>query len=68
MQLEKSQEDRIRRTARTRGYHVRKSRRSVSADNFGDYMLVDLAHNVVALGPRYDASLDDIEAFLAVQD
>ncbi len=65
MQLEKSQEDRVRRTARNRGYRVRKSRRSLSPDNFGDYMLVDLAHNVVALGSRYDASLDDIEAYLA---
>jgi hypothetical protein len=64
MQVEKSQEDRVRRMACRRGYRVRKSRRSASLDNFGDYMLVDLAHNVVALGSRYDASLDDIEAFL----
>jgi hypothetical protein len=64
MQGEKSREDRVRRTACRRGYQVRKARGSISLDNFGDYMLVDLARNLVALGSRYDASLDDIEAFL----
>jgi hypothetical protein len=65
MQIEKAREGRVRRMARRRGYLVRKSRRSVSLDNFGNYMLVESQRNLVALGSRYEAKLDDIEAFLA---
>ena len=63
----KSQESRICSKAARAGYRVCKSRQWKHVphlDNFGEYMLVDAANNLVVLGQRYDASLDDIEAYL----
>lgn len=58
-------EDRVRRLARKRGFILRKSRAPVlHANNHGEYMLVDTANNCVALGGQYDASLEDVVAFL----
>jgi hypothetical protein len=38
------------------------------SDDFGGYMLLEANRNLVVLGERYDATLDDIEAFfIAVQ-
>jgi len=54
------------RLATARGYRVCKSPRERVPDFeiFGRYMLVDMARGIVVLGARYDASLDDIAAFL----
>ena len=42
-----------------------KSRRYVDGwDNQGAYMLFDARQNLVVLGPRYDAALDEIEEWL----
>ena len=57
-------ESAIRRRAQSRGYGVVKSRRAYSIDNLGEYMLVEHRTNGVALGVRYDATLEDIAAFL----
>lgn len=54
----------VRRLARRYGYTVRKSRRSESLDNLGLYMLVESDRNLVVLGSRFDATLDDIADFL----
>jgi hypothetical protein len=64
---EESLENRIRGHASRRGYRVKKSRQwkhVPNGDNFGDYMLIDTATGFVVLGSRFDASLEDIEAFL----
>lgn len=62
----KAQEARVRRLARREGYRVCKSRdRSTHINNRGEYMLVETARNLVVLGSDYDASLANIEAFLA---
>jgi hypothetical protein len=55
-------ERRVRRSARSWGYQVLKSRKGRSADNFGQYMVVD-PHNTVVLGSRFDATLEQIEDF-----
>jgi hypothetical protein len=34
------------------------------SNNLGEYMLLDAARNLIVLGQRFDATLDDIEAFL----
>lgn len=62
----KSDESRVRAKAQRAGYAVRKSRqRKVpNLDNFGQFMLIDIDHNGAVLGSRFDASIDDIEAFL----
>ena len=55
----------LRRLARREGYLLRKSRsRTIHADNFGEYMLVDVGLNIPALGARYDASLEEIADYL----
>ncbi len=62
-----TQECRVRSRARRAGYRVRKSRQwkhVPNLDNFGEYMLIDADRNFVVCGSRYDATLDDIEAFL----
>ena len=64
--INKRQEQRMRALARRHGYLVRKSRRAVSLDNLGDYMLVEAARNIVVCGERYDATLEEIAQFLSV--
>ena len=61
------QESRVRSKAARAGYRVCKSRQWKHVphlDNFGEYMLVEAANNLVVLGQRYDATLDDIEEYL----
>jgi hypothetical protein len=64
--IAKSQEDRIRRLARHHGYALRKSRARKQlprSDNHGEYMLINPQRNTAVLGERFNATLDDIEAF-----
>jgi hypothetical protein len=63
----KTQECRVRRKAARAGYRVVKSRQwkyVPHSNNLGEYMLLDAARNLIVLGQRFDATLDDIEAFL----
>jgi hypothetical protein len=57
-------ESAIRARAQRAGYAVRKSRRMLSLDNHGQYMLVDADHNWVVRGKRFDFTLEDIADFL----
>ena len=58
-------ESAIRRKAKRYGYFVRKSHeRTFHSNNLGEYMLLDVQHNVPILGWDYDASLEDIAEFL----
>ena len=61
---EKSRELSLRRKAGRLGYSLRRSRKQLSVDNDGGYMLVDIESNSVAAGSRFELSLDDVEAFL----
>jgi len=61
---QKTRENRLRRAAARDGYRMTKSRRRLSLDNFGDYMLFDASSNFVAFGFRFDADLDDVDHFL----
>jgi hypothetical protein len=58
-------ESTIRRKAKRHGYYVTKSRETFHSNNLGDYMLLDVQHNVPILGWNYDASLEDIAEFLS---
>jgi hypothetical protein len=47
-----------------RGYVVRKSRQRKcvpNSNNFGDYMLIDAYRNLIVLGEKFDATLQDIK-------
>ena len=58
-------ESTLRRLAREHGYALRKSRAGESADQRGEFMLIDADNNAVVLGERFDATLADISEFLA---
>lgn len=61
---EKARENRLRKQAARQGYGIKKSRAKESLDNRGGYMVFNLAFNSIEFGARFDATLDDIEAFL----
>lgn len=63
---EGNRERRVRRSAYRHGLGVRKSRarKYLHSNNRGGYMVLD-ERNIVVLGERFDASLDDIETFIA---
>jgi hypothetical protein len=57
----------LRRRSWRRGYCIRKSRQRKhlpNVDNRGEYMLIDAGANIIVLGSRYDATLEDIASFL----
>ncbi len=53
-------EARARRAARGAGMVVRKSRRELSLDNCGGFMLVDPRTNFPVDGSRYDMTAEDV--------
>ena len=55
----------LRARARKLGYAIHKSRsRSIHEDNLGRYALVKEDSNLVVLGERFDASLEEIAEYL----
>jgi hypothetical protein len=55
----------LRARARKLGYAIHKSRsRSIHEDNLGRYALVKDDNNLVVLGERFDASLEEIAEYL----
>src|ERR1700730_16558026 len=64
LKMSTTTESAVRARAKRNGYLLRKSRRSIDLENFGQYMLVDADTNTVALGSRFDADLDAIAKFL----
>ncbi len=60
--IDTAQENRVRQLAAGLGYRLMKSRQDIHLDNLGEYQLVD--RNGVVLGSRFEASLDQIEAYL----
>jgi hypothetical protein len=60
---DKVQENRLRRWARRLGLTLRKSRRMISLDNRGGYMVVNLNNWIVA-GERFDLTAADVESLL----
>ena len=62
----KTSEARTRRLAAFAGYVERKSRTRIDGiRNFGCFMLVDACTNVVALGSRYDATLEELSGHMS---
>lgn len=57
-------ENKYRRMLKDRGYTLRKSKKPISPDNLGGYMIVDIYDNCVVLGSRYELTLDDVRDFL----
>ena len=62
-----TQEHRVRTLAARHGYRVEVSRQPLHEDNRGQFQLIESDRRVVVLGERFDAALDDIEAYLRRQ-
>ena len=63
-----TQENRVRKLSASRGYRVAISRQPLQRDNAGRFQLIESDRNMVVLGERFDASLDEIEAYLMKAD
>lgn len=61
---EKNMENKLRRALYKAGYSLHKSRKAISADNLGGYMIVMNTINGVAAGSRFELDLDDVKDFL----
>ena len=65
MTANKTQEQRLRRALNKCGYSLCKSRKRISFDNFGGYMIVDRSVGCVVAGSRFDLSAENVQDFLA---
>ena len=61
-------ENRVRKLAARLGYRLEVSRLPLHTDNRGKFQLIESDRNMVVLGERFDASLDDIEAYLTQKE
>lgn len=62
-------ESTVRSRASRMGYSIQKSRaRMISLDSHGEYRLVWTAQNSICLGEHFDATLEDIDAYLDDDD
>lgn len=61
-------ENKYRRMLKKQGYSLRKSNKPISPDNLGGFMIVDEYNNSVALGSRYELSLNDVRDFLDLHE
>lgn len=62
--VEKALEQRARRKAKGAGYVARKSRKNLgSADNYGQFMLVEASTNRIEAGERFDLGAEEVIAF-----
>lgn len=60
----KNKEQQLRRALNKLGYSLHKSRTSISIDNLGGYMIVDIYGNHAVAGSRFELSLDDVAEWL----
>ena len=58
-------EDMLRERVRARGFEMRKSQGAAPPANQGQYMIYDPVTGGVLLGHRFDATLADIERWVA---
>jgi hypothetical protein len=59
------QENRVRRTAKRRGFILKRSRRrDPQALDYGKYWLIDVQHGGSVYADQWGVELDDVEAWL----
>ena len=62
--MEKKNEMQLRRSLAKIGLQLSKSRKQLSADNQGEYMIIDANTRAVITGHRYDLTLEDVNNWL----
>lgn len=60
----KNLEQKLRRALNKHGYSLRRSRKPISIDNMGEYMIVEIFSNSVVAGFRFNLSLADVADWL----
>lgn len=56
----------LKKRAKAAGIRFNKSRsRNITADNLGEYQVIDIAGNYVIRGSRFDCSLDEVAVLIA---
>lgn len=54
----------LRKKLRKQGYGLCKSRKqTITADDYGGYMIVNLWNNTIEAGEKFNLSLEEVEAF-----
>jgi hypothetical protein len=61
-------ERRVRHKASRLGYRIHKSRKAFGIDNYGQFMLIEMDGDTCVLGPRFNATLSQIEEWLSVRN
>jgi hypothetical protein len=56
-------ESTLRRRIKKLGYLVKKSRRGLSCNNRGGFMIIDPNRNIIIHGSRFELTLADLEQF-----
>lgn len=56
-------EARAHRVAEKHGYRIERSSKSYSGDNYGDFMLIEVATNRIEAGHRYDMGAEQVIEF-----
>ncbi len=64
---DREREDRVREQLQARGLDLRRSAGTAPPANAGQYMVFDPLTGGTLLGHRFDADLDQIEAWLATR-
>ena len=59
----KALETRARRAARRAGYVARKSRRRLSIDNYGGFLIIEPRRNFAVAGSRFEMTAQDVIDF-----
>jgi hypothetical protein len=65
-EIDKTTEHRVRQKAKRNGFRITKSRAPPNLNNHGLFMLADERNHCV-LGDRYDATIEEIEAYIDEQ-
>lgn len=65
MKNKKQIETSARQAAKRVDLIAKKSRRAISCDNLGGFMLVDAAHNYVVCGERFELTANEVIVYCA---
>lgn len=63
---EKKKEQMLRRALYKAGYQLHKSRKAISPDNLGGYMISDYRINGVVAGSNFNLDLEDVGQFVTM--
>jgi hypothetical protein len=57
-------ENQLRQQLQKKGYKLQKSKKPLSIDNLGGYMITEMNNNSLVSGSRYELTLEDVQEFI----